>query len=373
MTMQTVVTGNESLYTELIRAAVLAPTPDNNQPWRFAFGDGSLRVYLDPSRELPSDVESMFDLIGLGAAIENACIAASRRGYRAVVRWASAGGGESPGKPRLVATIELTQGGDCDPLSSHLEKRCTCRKLYATTPIEAERLTRLARSASEDGNIQVDWLTERPQIGAFGRLIAASDRIRFEYQPFHEEVCRQLRFTAAEAERRRDGLDVRTLELPPGAGWLLRMLRPWNRMKWVHRLGLGVLLSAPSVLSVRRSGAIGLVSLAEPNWERFLGGGRAIERLWLAAEAEGLAMQPLGSLPIFLAHVEILGGRRLSDRHAARVRRLSEELRGLVPSLAGRTLLLAFRVGWSSAPSIRSLRRPLEEVLEGSLPEGEPR
>ena len=43
----------------------LAPSPDNNQPWRFAGSDEQLSVYLDPQRALPSDVNAMFDLVGV--------------------------------------------------------------------------------------------------------------------------------------------------------------------------------------------------------------------------------------------------------------------------------------------------------------------
>ena len=45
-------------HADLVRAAVLAPSPDNNQPWRFAAQANRLLVYLDPSRALPSDVHS---------------------------------------------------------------------------------------------------------------------------------------------------------------------------------------------------------------------------------------------------------------------------------------------------------------------------
>jgi len=70
---------------DLVRAAVLAPSPDNNQPWRLDVQDDRLRFYLDAERALPSDVNSMFDLVGLGAAVENARIAAGGVGCSAHV------------------------------------------------------------------------------------------------------------------------------------------------------------------------------------------------------------------------------------------------------------------------------------------------
>jgi hypothetical protein len=349
----------------LVRAAVLAPTPDNNQPWRFVSQGERLLVHLDPTRALPSDVNSMFDLIGLGAAVENAAIAARQMGYEPSVEYApvTAGSAVENGSQPAV-TMTFTPGGRPDPLYGQLEDRCTCRKLYKTRPLARQSLEALADAAKGFSEVQLDWITDRARIRALARVMAASDRIRFEYEPFHNELFRQLRFTVDEAERTRDGLDLRTLELPPGAGLMLRPLGSWSRMKWVHRLGLGRLLTAPSALSVRLSGAIGVLSVAQPTSAGFLQGGRAFERIWLAAQAENLALQPLGSLSIFSAHLKLLAGKKLCQPHKERIGRLIGRFGELAPTVTERTLLIMFRLGHAAPPKRRSLRRPAEAVFE---------
>ena len=365
MTTQPSAPSQQPHHIELVRAAVLAPTPDNNQPWRFVSEKDRLLVCLDPSRALPSDVNSMFDLIGLGAAVENASIAARQMGYEPSVEYSSnTVGSATENGSQPAVTMTFTPGGRPDLLHGYLETRCTCRKLYSTRPVPQNCLDTLADAGNEFSDIQLDWITDRSRVRAIARVLAASDRIRFEYEPFHNELFRQLRFTVDEAERTRDGLDLRTLELPPGAGLMLRPLGSWSRMKWVHRLGLGRLLTVPSALSVCKSGAIGVLSVAEPTSAGFLQGGRAFERIWLAAQAEGLALQPLGSLSIFCAHLGILGGQKLSPHHKQRIGRLLDRFRKLVPTVAGRTLLILFRLGHSDPPRYRSLRRPAEDVLE---------
>ena len=368
-------------HLDLVRAAVLAPSPDNNQPWRFVSAGEQLRVYVDPERTLPSDVNGMFDLIGLGAAVENACIAARQAGFEALVDYGSQGGPEDARKPleegrgdgssdaSPTATITFAPGGQPDSLFPQLSTRCTCRKLYATRPVEHDSLRRLADEAMSLAEVQLDWIVDRPQIRRLARLVAATDAIRFQYEPFHNELFRQLRFSKAEAEQTRDGLDLRTLELPPGAGRLLRCLRPWNRMKWVHRLGLGSLLTLPSARSVRRSGAIGVLTVPEPTSRSFLLGGRAFQRVWLAATAEKLALHPLGSPAIFFAHVDQLQGRKLSQEHQQGIKKLQRRFADLVPEAAGRALLMLFRLGYSKPPTSRSLRREASEVM--TAPPGE--
>jgi nitroreductase len=352
-------------YKKLVEAAILAPTPDNNQPWRFAVQDARLLVYVDRSRALPSDVNGMFDLMGLGAAVENACIAAREHGFEPKVELADCRAEDLGHPSHPAAAISFSPGGQPDPLYPYIATRCTCRTLYSKKPLPAEDLARMSKAAKQAGEVHVDWVTDRPRINELARLLAASDLIRFEYEPFHNELFRQLRFTAREAEQTRDGLDVRTLELPIGAAWLLHKLRFWSRMRKIHQLGLGRLLTVPSAVAVRRSGAIGLLSVDQPEAGVFLQGGMAFQRLWLAATSLDLAVQPLGSLPIFLAHWLQLGGSRLAAAHQARVQILAGRLQRLVPYIGGRVVQLMFRIGRSKPPKFRSIRRHTEDVFQG--------
>lgn len=355
-------------HRRLVEAAILAPTPDNNQPWRFASQADSLLVYLDRSRTLPSDVHSMFDLVGLGAAIENAAIAAREMGYETEVSLVPLG--EAPpstppctaGELAPVAILHFRPGATPDPLYPFLATRSTNRKLYSRHPLPQDTFKRIGQAVSPFAEVQVDWITDRPRIGRLARLVALGDRFRFQYEPFHREIYRQLRFSAEEAQRTGDGLDLRTLALPLGAGLLLRLLRPWNRMRWVHRLRLTGCLTLPSLISVWHSGALGAISVPRPEASHYLAAGRAFQRLWLAATAEGLALQPLGSLPIFLAQEEQLAGRNLSPAHQRLAKQLRHAMDACIPGLRGRTLVMLFRTGYAPAPEVRSLRRKPEEV-----------
>ena len=207
-------------YRKLVEAAILAPTPDNNQPWRFEVRHGKLLVFLDLSRTLPSDVNGMFDLTGIGAAIENACIAAREAGFEPRVEVVGCAAKSLGDSSQPVATIEFHPGGRADQLYAYLASRQTCRKLYSTEPIPKEALDNMSQAAEQISGVRVNWVTERSRISDLARLLAAADLIRFQYEPFHNELFRQLRFSINEVNQTRDGLDVRTLELPLGAAWL---------------------------------------------------------------------------------------------------------------------------------------------------------
>jgi hypothetical protein len=348
-------------WIDLIRAAVLAPSPDNNQPWQFVLDHGEMLICLDLQRTLPSDVESMFSLLALGSAIENVYIAAREQGHATSVEPCF---GADP--PELncqpVARLRFDSGAAADALYPYLGQRCTCRKPYERQPIPAEYLEELAQAAHER-EARVDWLQGDRQLKDLSRLIAGSDRIRLEYPGFHQEVYRQLRFSAQEAEQTRDGLDVRTLELPPGSATFLRFLSSWRRMRLLNLLGLSRILGAQSAALVRRSGAVGVLSIQAASPEQFLAGGRALQRVWLSATRRQLALHPLGSLPIFIGHEELLGGRHLSPSHRRLVSQLAARLRELVPSLEARRPVMLFRLGSAAPPTVRSLRRAAEEVI----------
>ncbi len=350
----------------LVEAAVLAPSPDNNQPWRFRSTAEGLEVSLDGGRSLPSDVNAMYDLMSIGATIENLAIAAGQSGLATAVELTPRAPSSSATIHKgSVATLRFATGGRPDPLHPFLATRCTNRKLFSRRPVEVDKLTAIGREIHDFGDVQLDWVTDRATINTLARLVAKSDRFRFEYQPFHGEIFRQLRFTQAEVERTRDGLDFRTLEMPPGSSLMIRGLRSWRVMQWVNRLGLGRLLTMPSWLSVRRCGAVGAISIATPSSPGFVTGGRALQRIWLACEAQGLAFHPLGSLPIFIGHMEQLGGQKLHAAHQQLSGQLNEWFRTLVPATRGRTLLMLFRIGYARRPQIQSLRRWADEVLVG--------
>jgi hypothetical protein len=354
-------------YRKLVEAAILAPTPDNNQPWRFAVRDEKLLVFLDPERTLPSDVNAMFDLVGLGAAVENACIAAREAGFEPNVDVTDCPAEALRDPARPAASISFVAGGQPDPLYPYLAARCTCRKLYSKLPPSEEALGAMSKAVEPFSGVRVDWVTDRPRIEKLARLVAASDLIRFEYEPFHNELFRQLRFTAEEAERTRDGLDVRTLDLPPGVAWLLYKLKPWKRMRTLHQIGLGRLLTLPPRMAIEGSGAIGFLAVESGGVREFLRGGMAFERVWLTASSLKLALQPVGSLSIFLAHLHQLRGDRLDPMHRALVAQLSGKLIKIIPQIEGKVLQIMFRVGQSPPSRFRSIRRKAENVFDSDM------
>ena len=324
---------------ELVEAAILAPSPDNNQPWQFVAGPDYLDVHLDLARSLLSDVDHMFDLTAIGAAVENICIASREQGFEPKVEMLSGDEAfDDNDTPQTtgaipVARLRWVTGAVKDPLHAQIPNRHTDRHRYSTKPLDPAILAELTTEVEKFSGIHIRWLVSRREIWRFAWLVGKSDRMRFEKKIFHEELYKQIRFTAEKAKATGSGLDVRTLALPPGGTLVLKALRSWRLLAILNRLGASRMLALPSVPQVVHSAAVGVIFTEAPG-RGYVDGGRALERLWLKATQIGLALHPLGSLPIYL--------QREPDRSAAN---LKQRVAELVAAKEPSRIQIAFRIG----------------------------
>jgi hypothetical protein len=103
--------------------------------------------------------------------------------------------------------------------------------------------------------------------------------------------------------------------------------------------------------------------MPEHSPEAYLQGGRALQRLWLAATACGLALQPWTGLPYLFARLLRGAGAGLSEQEQHELHSLRARYVKVLPSAQGRSELMLFRLTHAAPPSARSLRRQLADVL----------
>lgn len=349
--------------TRIVEAATLAPSAENLQPWRFRTADDSIHVSLDLTRQLASDVGRMLGLTGIGAAIENAVIAASWEQLRTEVEHMEPNSTCDTCNTVLpVAQMRFEEGyGAPDPLAEFIRGRCTSRRMEATS-VAKDKLEAIGDSIRVFEDAELHWVDEQ-RLPEFAQLVGIGNRIRFEHRPFHAELYHSLRFDAVEVERTRDGLDVATLQLPRGVISIMYFLRTWPRMQLANLLGFSRGVQRQATAEVMKSGAVGFITVPAAEAEMFVQGGRAFERMWLTATRLGLCFHPTASLPVFLAHARD-GCAQLLPKHAAAAGEMSKRFLKLFSDVGGRVVQMAFRIGYGPTAPARSLRRSLVATLE---------
>lgn len=301
---------SSSDFEALIEAASRAPSADNMQAWEFGKREDAIEVFLERRRLLPTDVNAMFGWIGLGAAVENLAIAAARRGFAAKVECRAAGG-----IAERSALVRLSPGGLDDPLADAILERATNRGPYGASPLSPAMTAELTEAARER-DAGVHWVTDRTGLERMADMDAHSTYIRLEHKPLHDEVFQILRFTRREVESTRYGLDFESLGVPFALVLAARQLRHWSVNKAVSRLGIGRAVAKMLASRLRQAGAVCLVTARGRGPAGYIEAGRAMERIWLAATARGLAVQPHGVLPQYLTKVDVEPDAFL-PRHAA--------------------------------------------------------
>jgi hypothetical protein len=123
-------------------------------------------------------------------------------------------------------------------------------------------------------------------------------------------------------------------------------------------------MAANSRGAVASAAAVGLLTVSGVSRESYLRSGRAVQRIWLTATAEGIAAQPMTALPYLFARLERGGGNGLSRREQAELQELRDRYRQLFETDQDHAEVLLFRVAYAGPPTARSLRRSLDQVLE---------
>lgn len=135
----------------LVRAAVLAPSSHNTQPWRFSVRDDCIALYADRTRALPANDPADRELtISCGCALMNLRVAAAAGGFEPKIKILP-----EPRDTDLLAYVELApstdRANDNAQLFPAITKRRTYRKRYEAKSVPDEVLDELAESAQSEG------------------------------------------------------------------------------------------------------------------------------------------------------------------------------------------------------------------------------
>jgi hypothetical protein len=207
-------------------------------------------------------------------------------------------------------------------------------------------------------------VTDPRLLQELGRILGEGDRLRFLNDGLRREMKAEVLFTEEEVHRGL-GMDVRTLELSGTDLAGIRMALSGAGSKVIQSLGLGRVFEEGAHKSLARCSAVVLATQEGSGPRAFFEGGRAVEQLWIAAQAAGLAVQPYTALVYLFFRVDAADDAQgaFSARELGQLAALRERFRGLFPLPQGHTDIMLLRLAHAAPPSARALRRPVDEVF----------
>lgn len=346
---------DRSFVLRLVEAAVAAPSADNAHHVRFRVRDDGLDVVTDTAfAEGTVPHRRSLTLLSFGAVVENLRLALQEAGWA----WTPNCFPEAE-DPRLLARIDrqaLVPTAARDPLAAAIRGRHTNRALFRGPPVTTGERAVLEDAVASVAGISLRWFDDAASRRALLALMRRAETARFRERRHHAELFDSIAFeagwTGTSNERIAPGSLAIERPLRPG----FAVLRHWPVMRAASRLGAhhGVGMRSgdwPARFAPHR------LVLAGPRTEAAaLDAGAAFQRLWLAAETLGLAVQPMVGAAVLVDDED--------PASPGLPTRLAESLQaGWRPLLGDLRPYVVLRLGRARPASVRSGRHPPANYL----------
>jgi nitroreductase len=342
----------------LVRAAILAASPHNTQPWLFKVTNSSIELYIDTKRNVGAlDPYLREEHIGMGCALENLMLAAAANGYQANLTFFPGKLGPLPAAPapELLARMDLVTGDlatdkrEANELYDAIPRRHTNRGAYLPhKPIPPEFVEALSSLASNESDVKMFLFTAEADRKKIVEISSAANAEIYSDPEVERSSNRWIRIRWSEVQKFRDGLTIDAIGLPPIATAIGKMMPLWM-LRWAASHGpkngySNLMLSAP---------LIGIIAVRDRyDWEHCLRAGRIWQRAHLLATARGLAGRPCNEAVEMIDHEKALG------KPAKRAGLLAEVLGD-----AAWQPTFVFYMGYPTLTARASPRRPIEDVV----------
>jgi nitroreductase len=344
---------DDTLSKEILSAGNAAPSGENCQPWRFSVSGHSIEVWIDPDKD-----RSIYNwgqrasYMAAGAALENMRIRAAGKGYQAHVAYFP------DADTTHVATIAVREDSTLDdPLDGAIEKRCTNRKPYEKSSLSAKTCQLLTEVVKEE-NCELRLISDQSEIETLGRIGAVNEEVMLTEKKIHDFFFSHINWTLEEEEKKRTGFFIDTLELPPPARFIFKLLANWPLARILTSLGIQKMVASENGKTNSCAGAMGALICKGTQPIDFVRAGRAMQRLWLTATMENLSVQPLTGVLFFMLSLENDPQAHFSDSNSARIREAYKEIVRIFDA-GDRSVFFMFRIGKAEPPTARSSRLPL--------------
>ncbi len=353
---------------KIIAAAVTAPSGGNAQPWKWVYANNTLSLLFDRYYGYSfMDFQDRASLIALGAAIENVVLEAHKQQQEVKIDYYPEGTDSN-----IIAHIHFFAAGApveglephiMDELEAQLYLRHTNRKITTRIQLKNNILDELKAVAATTPGAELKFFEDEDQLREIGAIISATDRFRLLYPQSHRDFIHQeMRWTIEEANERKTGMDVNTLELRPSELVGLRLIKDPGVVAFLRKIGGGRVFEGASEKIVNSASAMGFLTMPGYAEKDYLKGGRVAQRIWLKATEMNIGFQPMNVPFAFFSRLKY-DRTDLPAEITGELEQLYDRFKKLMNYSGKEGEIYLFRIFAMEEAAINPLRRTLEEVL----------
>ncbi len=318
----------------MLQYAVLAPSVNNTQPWKFSIANDVISLYADRSRALAvTDPQHRELTISCGAALEHIAIAIKHFGFSPLVEQFP-----DPDNPDLLAQIRIgsmSKNSADDALFFYgMARRQTWRRKFGSRSISNEMFANLVMSAA-NSEVWIDMLDGPVRREEVARLIGEADLIQGHDQRFREELLQWITISGA---HRHDGMPG-TARGHTLVGSIFDFLMFKKKDSGPHR-------AVTDRRLIGQSRLLAIIGTVDDEPAAWLEAGRSLVRLLLRARSAGISASFFGQV--------------------VQVAETREKLAKLAGDHGHPQLVL--RLGYATSNRITTPRRALEKVILATPP-----
>lgn len=353
---------NFDVIHSLASAGHSAPSADNSQPWCFRWDGRALAIHYDTARvggkTFPPDNPAT--LMAVGAVLDNIQNESDRLGIAIDINLWPAGLEDCGHYADIVTEQEslntrspltLSNPGSTGPLR-HANRFPYTKE--AISPPVLEKLQHLS-----EGRARLVILTEPETIHNMAKLVKEASEIRFQTREVHEWLEASLRFSP-DSVKKADGLDVRTLGLPPGGAVFLRLISQWRYMSLLNHIGAYKLLASIDSAPVAKAPA--LIAIVAPSAkDDILDAGKLLNRCWRYVNGKQVAAHPYYVIPDQLVRLD---DGSVPEPLVDTARSIKASCENLLDLSSDERMHMLLRVGYPTKKiPPTSLRLPIQDVF----------
>ena len=286
------------LRDRLLYYAWRAPSPHNAQGWRIEVDGMRFRVSRDPGHQVlrEFDPDGRESDLACGAVVTNLCVAARAFGFETEVHWRPADDAAAD-VTLLPAPVPVPPDEAAGARLGALRRRAMNRSRYRADPVPGPAVDGLAATAERLG-FTLAVLTDRAGIDRMASVAGRAGVMKLMHGPTQAELYSLTRYTARDAARHRDGLDLELFFTPPLAARAAAVAMHPRALSALERFRAAeMVIRDTDEAPLRSAPAVCLLYAESLDAETFLRGGACFEEIALDVTQAGLAMA-LHSAPI---------------------------------------------------------------------------